>query len=87
MANCERPKYVTCEFVKGHRRLNKVNTTKKNTMKDQYLKKDHILHGHMVSADHYISLDPGRLYYKKGNHINMICNQEDVSLFTMPVVM
>ena len=35
-------------------------------MKDQELKKDNILPGKMVSADHYISQAPGRLYHTKG---------------------
>ena len=35
-------------------------------MKDQELKKDHLLPGKMVSADHYISQAPGRIYYTKG---------------------
>ena len=35
-------------------------------MKDQELKKDHLLPGQMVSADHFISRDPGRLYHTKG---------------------
>ena len=35
-------------------------------MKEQELKKDHLLPGQMVSADHYISRDPGRLYHTKG---------------------
>ena len=35
-------------------------------MKDQELKKDHLLPGKMVSADHYISRSPGRLYHIKG---------------------
>ena len=35
-------------------------------MKDQELKKDHILPGHMVSADHYFFRAPGRLYHTKG---------------------
>ena len=48
--------------------------------KEQELNKDHILPGHMVSVDHYILRDQGRLYHtKKGNHINLIFNQEDVS--------
>ena len=34
-------------------------------MKDQEIKKDHLLPGHMVSADHYISRDLGRLYHTK----------------------
>ena len=34
-------------------------------MKEQDLKKDHLLPGQMVSADHYILLDPGRLYHTK----------------------
>ena len=35
-------------------------------MKEQELKKDHLLPGNMVSADHYISRAPGRLYHTKG---------------------
>ena len=35
-------------------------------MKDQDLKKDHLLTGKMVSEDHYISRDPSRLYHKNG---------------------
>ena len=35
-------------------------------MKDQELKKDRLLPGHMVSADNYISRAPGRLYHTKG---------------------
>ena len=35
-------------------------------MKEQDLKKDHLLPRHMVSKDHYISRDPGRVYHKKG---------------------
>ena len=66
VANCERPKCAACEFVKVHCKPNKVNTIKKNPMKDQELKKDHLLPGKMVSADHYISRAPGRIYYTKG---------------------
>ena len=61
VANCKRPKCAACEFGKGRCQSNKINTTKKNPMKDQELKKDHLLPGHMVSADHYISRSPGRL--------------------------
>ena len=35
-------------------------------MKEQELKKDHLLPGQMVSADHYISRAPGLLYHTKG---------------------
>ena len=35
-------------------------------MKEQDLKKHHLLPGKMVSEDHYISRDPGRLYHTKG---------------------
>ena len=66
VANCERPKCAACDFGKGHRRTNKMNTTKKNPMKDHDLKKDHLLPGQMVSADHYISRAPGRLCHTKG---------------------
>ena len=54
-------------------------------MKEQEIKEDHLLPGKMVSADHYISRDPGRLYHKKGNQINIICYQEDVYLLIMQV--
>ena len=66
VANCERPKCAACEFGKGHCRPNKLNTIKKNPMKEQELKKDHLLPGQMVSADHNISRAPGRLYHTKG---------------------
>ena len=65
VANCESLKCAACEFGKGHRRPNKVNTTKKNHMKEQERKKDHLLPGQMLSADHYISRAPGRLYHTK----------------------
>ena len=61
VSNCERPKCTDCEFGKGHRISNEVNTIKNNPMKDQDLKKDNILPGKMVSADHYISKATGRL--------------------------
>ena len=60
------PNVLPFEFGKGHRRPNKVNTIKKNHLKEQELKKDHLLPGQMVSADHYILRDPGRLYHTKG---------------------
>ena len=66
VANFERPKCAACEFGKGYRRPNKINTIKNNPMKEKVLKKDHLLPGQMVSADHYISWDPGRLYHTKG---------------------
>ena len=66
MANYERPKCGACEFVKGHYKPNKVNTIKNGTMKEQEFKKDHLLPGQIVSADHYILRDPGRLYHTKG---------------------
>ena len=67
VANCERPICAACEFGKGRLRPNKVNTIEKNPMKDQDLKKDHLLPGQMVSADHYISRSPRRFYHTKGN--------------------
>ena len=65
VANCERPKCATCEFGKGHCQSNKFNTINKNPMKEQELKKDHLLPGQMVSVDNYISRAPGRLYHTK----------------------
>ena len=66
VANCERTKCAACEFEKGHRRPNKVDTIKKNPMKEQEFKKDHLLPGQMVFVDLYISRAPGRLYQTKG---------------------
>ena len=65
VVNWERPKCATCEFGKGHRQPNKINTIKKNPMKEQDLKKDRLLPGHMVSADHYTSRSPSRIYHTK----------------------
>ena len=59
--NSERPNCASCEFGKVHCRYNKLNKIKNTPMKDQYLKKDNFLPGHMLPTDHYISRDPGRL--------------------------
>ena len=64
VANCERPKCAACEFGKGHRRPNKINTIKKKPMKEQETEKDHLLP--VVSTHHYISRAPSRLYHTKG---------------------
>ena len=66
VANYESPKFDACDFGKVHCWPNKVNTTKKNHMKEKYLKKDHLLPVNMVSTYHYILRDPGRLYHTKG---------------------
>ena len=66
VTHCEIPKFAACEFVKGDHRSNKVNTIKNNPMKEQYLKKDHIMPVNLVSTDHYISRYPDRLYHTKG---------------------
>ena len=66
VADCERSKCAACDFGKVHRQPNKVNTIKKNPMKEQELKKDNLLPGQMVSSDHYIPGAPGRLYNTKG---------------------
>ena len=64
--NCEKPKCSACEFGNFHCRSNKVNKIKNNPLKYQELKKDDLLPGQMVSVDHYILRDPGRLYHTKG---------------------
>ena len=63
--NCERPKCDACDFGKGNRRPNKVNTIKNDPMKEQELKKYHLQPGQILSIYHYISRDPGRTYYTK----------------------
>ena len=65
MDDGERPKCAACEFVKCHCLPNKVNTVKKNIVKEQELKKDHLLPEQMMSADHCISQAPGRIYHTK----------------------
>ena len=65
VANCKSPKCAASDFAKGHRRPNKINTIKKNPMKEQELNKYHLLPGQMVSADHYILQSPGRIYHTK----------------------
>ena len=67
VANYERPKCAACEFRKGHRQSNTVNTIKNNPMKEKGTKKDNLLTGQKVSTDHYISWDLGRIYHTKGN--------------------
>ena len=42
------------------------NITKNNPIKEQELKKDHIMPGQMVSVDQYIFRDPGRIYHTQG---------------------
>ena len=65
VANCEKTKCAACEFINIHYRSNKVNTTENNPMKEQELKKDHLMPVHMVSVDHYISWDIDRIYHTK----------------------
>ena len=65
VANFESPKCAACEFVKGRCPTSKVITIKKNPMKEQELKNDHLLPGHMVTADQYILRDPVSIYHTK----------------------
>ena len=66
VANCEMPICAACVFGMGHSRPNKVNKFKNNPRNGQELNKDHLLPVQMVSADHYISRSPSRLYHTKG---------------------
>ena len=66
VAEFERSKCAACEFAVVHLQTNKVNTIKNNPMEEQELKKDHLWSGQMLSEDHYISRDTGRLYHTKG---------------------
>ena len=67
VTNYESPKCAACEFGKDNIQPDKTNKTNKNPMKDKDLNKDHLLPINMLSADHYISRDPGRLYHTKVN--------------------
>ena len=65
VSNFEMPKCAACEFGKVRRQSNKLNRIKKNPMKEQDIKRDNLLPGQMVSADHYIKRSPGRIYHKR----------------------
>ena len=66
VTNCEIPKCSACGFGKGNFITDKVKTTKKNPLKSQNLKKDPLIPGHMVSADHYILWATVSIYRTKG---------------------
>ena len=66
VANCEITKCAACDFGKDHRQPNNINTIKNNPIKEQEIKKDHLLPGKMLSEYHYSSRAPGRLYHTKG---------------------
>ena len=51
------PICYSCEFVSVRCQSNKINASNNNPIKYQYIKKDHIQPGNMVSADHYILQD------------------------------
>ena len=72
MASYERLKYAASEFGNNHCPPNKVNAIKKNPIKEQDLNKDNLLPGQMVSADHYILRDPGRIYHTKMEIISIL---------------
>ena len=54
-------------------------------MKEQELKKDHLLPGYMVSVDHYILRDLGRLYHTKGRSDPSEMFSCEFGLLIMPV--
>ena len=56
-------------------------------MKEQELKKDHLIPGQMVYSDHYILRDPGRLYHTKGEVDPSNMFSGGCFLLTIPVVM
>ena len=65
VANSEGTKCDALEFVNVHFWPDKLNTTKKNYMKEKYLKRCYILTRHMFFAYYYIFWTPGRLYHIK----------------------
>ena len=87
VANCEIPNCATYESGWRHRLYNTVTETCNNPTKNQYLNKDHLLRGQMVSADNYISQDLGRLYHTKEKSDHLRCYTNDVFLLSMSVVM
>ena len=66
VANFERHKCAACEFGTSHLQSNKVNTIKNNHMKQEELRKYHLMPGHIVSAYHYILRAPCIFYHKNG---------------------
>ena len=57
MDNCE----------EGHHRINKINMKNNTYAKEKDIKKDNIIPGHMVLADHYILRASGRIYHTRVN--------------------
>ena len=86
LANYESPNWTACEFLKGHHQPDKVNTTKKNLMKEQDLKKEHLLTEHTVFANQNILRYPGRLYHERASQIHMKYSQANEFILTMTVV-
>ena len=78
VSNCESPKFSACEFGKFCCQPDKVNTIKKNPMKETDIKKDHFHPIHMVYKDHCISWASGSYITQREIHIHLRCSQEDV---------
>ena len=87
VTNCKIPQCAAREFGKGHCLSNKVKTINKNPIKEQDINKDHILLGHIVYADNYISRAPDRLYHTKGRSYPSGMFSSGCVLLTVPVVM
>ena len=54
VTNGEIPNCSSFEFVKGNIQTEKIKMIKNNSMKDQYLKKDHIMTGQTVYTDNKV---------------------------------
>ena len=55
--------WASYEFRKGQNWTNKTNMTNNSPTKEQYIKKDHIIPGQMVSANNLISWSSDGLYH------------------------
>ncbi len=62
IANCEIPKCAACLYAKASKTSTNTGTNKPKLDKEMELKKDDLNPGQRVSADHYQSAIPGRLY-------------------------
>ena len=67
VANCAPPKCAACEYGKACRRPAKTSKTIHCDEKEMELKKGDLYPGQRISADHYQSAIPGRLYTSRGS--------------------
>ena len=62
VVNCKRMNFFVYGFENENSQPKNIKTIKKNPVKEKDIKKGHNIPGQVVSADHYILRDSGRIY-------------------------